>query len=192
LIVAIPPTYQQFWIQKNKVVRSPASRKQIPQAIAVGFEFFMPDFSGYTPQNYKDDFDEDRVQVVSIEPVEPRTDGLPPAYSDIDGAIRRLAGVAFIPSKFDEMNGLRCFASPRNDERRICAGKRTDEESLLLDIVLPPYPAGVSFPLMRTTYYTKSYGGLKVTWWAHMKHFPRWLEIDRQIWRFIGEWNISK
>jgi hypothetical protein len=193
LILAIPPMYQQFWIQRDRVVRSPAPKEKIPQVKLIGFQFFMPDFGGYTPQNYLNEFDEDRVDVVSMEPVQPRTDGRPPSYSDIEGAIERLSGFALIPDKFEERYGLRCFDSPRMDEPpRTCLGQRAEGERMLLSISVPPYPAWLSFPLMQTTYYTKAYGGMQVTWRSHMKHFSRWLDIDRQIWKFVDEWNIAK
>ena len=38
-------------------------------------------------------------------------------------------------------------------------------------------------PMMKTTYFTKQYGGLEITYWTHAKNFNRWQEIDRQIWR---------
>ena len=131
--------------------------------------------------------------MVSIQAEAPRTDGRPPSYSDIDGAISRLAGIELIPDQSEDLYGLRCFVHPvPARSRRTCVGERRKGERLLLHITVPPYGPGVTYPLMRTTYFTRLHGGMVVIWRASMKHFPSWLEIDRQIWKFVDLWNVAK
>jgi hypothetical protein len=193
LTLAIPPMYQEFWLQGDKVMRRPAPKERAPEVERVGFDFFLPDFGGYTPDNYRQPFHQDRVEVVSLQAVEPRTDGRPPTYSDVDGAISRLTGIELVPDQFEDVHGLRCFAGPvPANSRRTCVGERLQGERMLLQILVPPYAPGITNPIMQTTYHTKLYGGLQVTWRAHMKHFARWLEIEQQIWKFVDAWNVAK
>lgn len=193
LTLAIPPMYQEFWLQGDKVTRMPAPKERAPKVELIGFDFFMPDFGGYTPDNYRQPFHQDRVQVVYLSAVEPPTDGRPPRYSDVEGSIGRLAGLTLVPGKFEEIHGARCFAHPvPGRSYRECAGERFNGEKLLLRTHLPPYEAGVTNPQLRTRYYTKLYGGMEMEWTTHVKNFPRWRAIDEQIWKFIDAWNVAK
>lgn len=193
LTLAIPPMYQEFWLQGDQVTRTPTPKERAPKVRLIGFDFFLPDFSGYTPTNYRRPFHEDRIKVVHIEAVEPHADGRPPDYSDVDGAIRRLSGIALVPDRFDETHGLRCFANPSpSSSHRTCLGERHTGERMLLDITVPPYGAGVTNPMMQARYHTRLHGGLQVVWRASMKHFSRWREIDQQIWKFVDAWNVAK
>jgi hypothetical protein len=63
---------------------------------------------------------------------------------------------------------------------------------MILDIKVPPYDLATTYPMVHARYYTKLYGGMEVDWSAHMKWFPRWLEIELQIWKFVDAWNIAK
>jgi hypothetical protein len=66
----VPPGYMPFWYDgAGELVRPPAKWDQIPIVQSLGFSFFMPDFRGYTPDNYLREFDEDRVKVGDIKKV---------------------------------------------------------------------------------------------------------------------------
>ncbi len=193
LILAIPPMYQEFWLQGDRVTRRPATPERAPAVPLIGFDFFMSDFGGYTPDNYRQPFHEDRVRVNYFSTVEPRLDGNPPLYTDIDAAISRLSGVFLIPDQFEDAHGLRCFASPAAaNPQRLCVGGRRQGERLLLSTLVPPYGPGNTNPRMHTRCHTKLYGGTEVDWDAHMKYVHRWHEIDRQIWKFVDAWNVRK
>jgi hypothetical protein len=79
-------------------------------------------------------------------------------------------------------------------DRRTCFGIRNDAKGqrIHFDIMLPPYPDWVRYPLMQAAYFSPDHGGVYLIWRTHMNNFPRWKEIDQQIWRWIGEWNIAK
>jgi hypothetical protein len=65
LQLAIPPQYQEFWLQKNIVPRRLEDMKEkVPSGGAIAFHFFMPDFSGFTFENHADVFHPDRVNVL--------------------------------------------------------------------------------------------------------------------------------
>jgi len=109
---AIPPQYMQFWIQRDRVTRHPAPWSKIPLVESIGFEFFMPDFGGYTPDNYTDEFHKDRVEVIDF-----RIVGMGAEQPDAPGAYppNMFARATAKPNpRFDidqyhEMYGLRCY-----------------------------------------------------------------------------------
>lgn len=203
LIFAIPPQHSKFWAQRHwltgrdLVPRPPTPVEKLPYADLTGFVMHMPDFGGYTPENYLKDFDENRVEVVNISPapmdyMEP---GAPGSYPPNQfGRISKGQFRAFDPEKYEEKFGLRCYAQKEGDgDRQICYGKRDSDldEYLILDIMIPPYEKHHVFPMMTTKYFSPRHGGIEIAWRSHMNNFPRWREIDAQIWKYIDAWNIA-
>jgi hypothetical protein len=193
LILAIPPQYQKFWIQQDYVIRAPAKPDHIPLAPVVGFSFFLPDFSGYTPNNYENDFDEDRVDVVSLEPADPKQaePGAPGFYPP--NTIKRLIAVG-TKGEPQDLYGLKCYRSIGDFQNKLwCYGRADDRisEDILLYVYVPPFDRYTAFPIMQATYFTKRHGGLQITWNTHSNNFSRWHDIDAQIWKFIDAWNIA-
>ena len=45
--------------------------------------------------------------------------------------------------------------------------------------------------MMTTKYFSVKYGGIDIAWRSHMDNWPRWKEIDAQIWKYIDAWNIA-
>jgi hypothetical protein len=202
LVLAIPPQHHQFWTQRHWITgidtsfRPPMALDKLPYALSAGFTMHMPDFGGYTPDNYLKDFDENRVEVVYISPapmsyMEPDAPGSYPPNS-----LGRRIHYKLIkdPEKYEEKFGLRCYAQQERDgDRQVCYGKRDSEldEYLILDVMVPPYERYHVFPMMMTNYFSPKYGGLEIAWRTHMNNFPRWREIDAQIWKYIAAWNIA-
>lgn len=200
LILAIPPQYQGFWLQRHwltgmdRVTRPPAPLDKLPQTIA-SFSFHMPDFSGFTIENYEIQFDENLVTVSWIEtaPMSYHELGAPGFYPP--NVIKRiLDGNRIDPNAVENKFDLKCY--PRRDtedNQQYCYGQRTSDidEYLILDIRVEPYPDWVRFPLMRTKYFSPKYGGLEISWQAHVKYLPHWREIDAEIWKNIARWNIA-
>lgn len=203
LVLQVPPQFHQFWAQRHwltgrdMVSRPPMPLDKIPTSPLAGFVMHLPDFEGYTPDNYERDFDENRVQIVHIAPA-------PMSYmeSDASGSYppnqfkRASTGQYrfFDPDKYEEKYGLRCFEKrDPTSETQYCYGKRDSDfdEYLLLDVMFPPYDSWVQYPQMQTKYFSPKYGGLEIIWRSNMKNFPRWREIDAQIWKYIDAWNIA-
>jgi hypothetical protein len=44
---------------------------------------------------------------------------------------------------------------------------------------------------MHARYISKRFGGVEIAWRTHGGNFPRWHEIDAQIWKFIEAWNVA-
>ena len=203
LILSIPPQFHQFWAHRDHItgkdlsIRPPFPVKDLHYAKSAGFTMHMPDFEGYRPDNYLNEFDENRVLVAYISPenmsaIEPDAPGAypPNMFKRISTGQYR----SFDPDKYEEKFGLRCYNQmPRDDDRQNCYGRRDSEieEYILLKIYTPPYAPGTVFPLMSAKYFTPRYGGVEIAWRAHMKNFPHWREIDAQIWKYIDAWNIA-
>lgn len=195
MLLQIPPIYQGFWAQRNNVTRAPADLSKLPTVSQVGFVFFMPDFTGYTPQNYERDFDEDRVDVISIEYV-----GMGQAQAGAPGAFppnmfkRAVEYQSIDLENYQEKYDLRCYAPrPSQAGNEQCYGIRdaTRSEYMWLRTMVPPESLAFKYPLMQAHYFTPKYGGVEILWRANMKHFPRWHDIDSQIWKFIDSWNLN-
>ena len=194
--LAIPPQYMRFWIQRDRVVRHPTSWSKIPLVESIGFKFFMPDFGGYTPDNYQDEFHPDKVELIHFEVVGMGQEqaGAPGSYPP--NMFARVSGVSFDPNKYQEKYGLRCYDFRLDldaGNNQYCYGLRDPKtnEYILIDTRPPPYPEWIIYPHMKATYFTPRYGGVELTWIAQMKHLPHWREIDQQIWRFIEQWRID-
>ena len=206
MTLKIPQQFVTFWItppegEKVEILQSAVRPKKIRQAQGIGFNMFMPNFEGYTPDNYEDEFDENIVKIISIEAA-PMSEAEPDAPGSFPpNMFKRLSEVPSLLdiNKYEDKYGLRCYASSKNIPEgvgfsQLCYGKRDEQldEYILLDVSIPPHSDWQKNPLMRTTYFTKQYGGLRITWWANAKHFSRWHDIDQQIWQYLKEWNVAK
>ena len=197
VLLQIPPQYQQFWYQGDKVTRAPADLSKLPSGGQIGFEFFMPNFSGYTPENYQDEFHEDIVRVIHVKAVgmgaeKPGASGYyPPNIFEWMTSIPRYIE----PDQVQERFGLRCYPNPpASKERQECFGLslRGADEHIALWLMNPLHQSGINYPHMQAVYFSTKYGGIEVIWRTHIKNFSRWQDIDSQIWKFIDAWNISE
>jgi hypothetical protein len=193
LILAIPPQYQQFWLLDGVAVRDSKRLDQLKDTKILGFSFFLPDFSGYTPKNYSEEFNPSRVDVVSIEPSDPRQ-----AEPDAPGfwppnMIKRVLKAGIVGEPFHKY-GLQCYHTVGVLPYMVTCYGISDarhDENILLQVDLPPYDDYVKFPIMQAVYFTKRYGGLQVIWRTSVDNFSQWQEINAHLWKFIETWNIA-
>jgi hypothetical protein len=210
LILQIPPQFHQFWLQqdwlgRSLVPRAPMPLDKLPDKAQVGFDMFMPDFSGYTPERYDqkqpvEKFPVEQVQIISISaaPMAYAEPGAPGSYPP-NMFMRASTGEyrSFDPTKYETKYGLRCYdfkPVPRHLANiQWCYGVRDEnaDEYIMLETTPPPYDVWVTNPKIQAIYFTKAYGGLEITWRAHMNYLSRWHDIDQQIWKYIDAWNIA-
>ena len=69
LILSIPQQYERSAIDHRRPARALLSVQS--DRAEVQFDFFLPDFSGYTLQNYKNESDESKVEVVYLHAGDP-------------------------------------------------------------------------------------------------------------------------
>jgi len=195
----VPPGYMPFWYDgAGELVRPPAKWDQIPIVQSLGFSFFMPDFRGYTPDNYLREFDEDRVNVISIQWVGlgQERPGAPGGYPP-NMLSRLLKGVS-VAGPFKRY-GLDCYRREAVNEdnspnKEFCIGPQSDDRypQVFIDATMPPYADWIKFPTIQATYFTPRHGGLEVLWRAHAKHLANWQIIDQQVWKFFEAWRIER
>ncbi len=195
LILAVPPQYQKFWLQKDQVIREPTPLSQLPQVNAVAFDFFLPECSGYTPQNYLSTFDSEKVEVVELGPADPKQTEPDAPGSYPPNMLKRALHAYLHKNQYQDQYGLRCYRgdAPKGLERTTCYGRRdyTAKEDIMLYATVAPAGPANRFPTMQAEYFTRRYGGLRIVWRTHARNLPRWHDIDAQIWKFVDAWKIS-
>jgi len=189
LLLSIPLQYQRSAIDPKAPAAAPASFAHQE----AHFDFFLPDFSGYTLQNYRNDFDQNKVEVVYLHAGDPH-EAEPDAPGEYPpNMLKRSLRDLLDPKDYKDMYGLRCYKGRVQTDRLICYGGRNDGsgEDIMLSVLVPPYAEGVTFPTVQARYFSKRYGGVRIAWRTHVSNLPRWQEIDAQIWKFVEAWNVA-
>jgi hypothetical protein len=159
----------------------------------VQFDFFLPDFSGYTPQNYRNDSDENKVEVAYVHAGNAHEADPDAAGEYPPNMLKRSLREILDPSHYQDQYGLRCYQGRVLASRITCYGPRAAAgEDIMLTVLVPPYAPDVTFPEMQARYLSKRYGGVRISWRTHVRNLPRWREIDAQIWKFIDAWNVAQ
>ena len=191
LILSIPQQYERSAINHGKPARALISVQS--DRAEVQFDFFLPDFSGYTLQNYKNEADENKVEVVYLHAGDPH-EAEPDAPGEYPpNMLKRALQDLLNPDDYKDLYGLRCYRGRMLGDRLSCYGRREEvsREDIMLYALVPPYAAGVTFPMLQARYFSKRYGGVRIAWRTHVRNLPRWHEIDAQIWKFIDAWNVA-
>ena len=189
LTIAIPLKYVRAAIYHGRArkalltVQSDRSEAQ--------FEFFLPEYSGYTLENYRSDSDENKVEVVYLHAGDPHEADTDAAGEYPPNMLKRALRDFLNPSAYQDQFGLRCYEDREPSGRRTCYGRRSADEDIVLYTKVPPYAEGDTFPVMQARYFSKRYGGVRIAWRSHVKNLPRWYDIDTQIWKFIDEWQVQ-
>jgi hypothetical protein len=192
LVLAIPLQYERSAIEDGRTPRSPFPG--VSGRTEVRFDFFLPDFSGYTLQNYRNDFDENKVEVVYLHAgdsheADPDAPGEYPP-----NMLRRSLKDLLNPNDYKDMYGLRCYKGRVLTDRLTCYGRRDAAagEDILLYVPLAQDAAPNSFPMLKANYFSRRYGGVRIAWRTHVRNLPRWHDIDAQIWKFIDAWQVAQ
>ena len=191
LILAIPLQYERSAVEDGKAARSPFPG--VSGRTEVRFDFFLPDFHGYTLQNYRNDFDENKVEVVYLHAGDPHEadPGAPGEYPP--NMLKRLLGDFLDPKAYKDMYGLRCYQGRVLTDRLACYGPRDQapKEDILLYVPVAAEGSPNAFPMLKANYFSRRYGGVRIAWRTHLRNLPRWHEIDAQIWKLIEAWNVA-
>lgn len=190
LTLAIPLQYERSAIEPGGPRPPPAAQSGHGE---VQFDFFLPGFSGYTLQNYRNDSDPNKVEVVYVHAGNPHEadPGAPGEYPP--NMLKRSLEEILDPDRYRDQYGLRCYQWRTLAHRLTCYGPRDAAgEDIMLTVLVAPYPADVTFPEMQARYLSKRYGGVRISWRTHVRNLPRWRAIDAQIWKFIDAWNVAQ
>jgi hypothetical protein len=187
LILAIPLQYERSAIDSDPKGPPPPPRSFAH--LEAHFDFFLPDFSGYTLQNYTNDSDPNKVEVAYLHAGNPHE-----ADADAPGEyppnmLKRALAQWLNSSNYKDQYGLRCYQGRVPSARLTCYGPRNGGEDIMLTTLQPPYAPG-DFPQLQARYFSQRYGGVRIAWRTSAQNLPRWHEIDTQIWKFIDAWTV--
>jgi hypothetical protein len=189
LFLAIPLRYVRAALYHDKA-RKALLTVQSDRAEAQ-FDFFLPDYSGYTLENFRSETDENKVEVVYLHAGDPHEADADAAGEYPPNMLKRALRDFVNPGAYKDQFGLRCYEDLSPSGRLTCYGRRSADEDILLYTRKPPYPEGDTFPVMQARYFSKRYGGVRIAWRSHVKNLPRWHDIDTQIWKFIDAWRVQ-
>ena len=196
LTLAVPLAFQRESLERAAPPPAAAAPGSAPPGAAHGevhFDFFLPDFSGYTLENYRSDTDPNKVEVAYLHAGDSHEadPGAPGEYPP--NMLERLLSEAFDRRHYRDQYGLRCYQGGSLARRIACYGRRdaSSGEDIILTALTAPYPEDAGWPLFQARYYSQRYGGVRLEWRAHMSQLPRWREIDAQVWKFIDAWRVA-
>jgi hypothetical protein len=191
LVIAIPLRYERSALGDDKAPRSPFA--DAAGRTEVRFDFFLPGFSGYTLQNYRNDLDENKVEVIYLHAADSHEaePGAPGEYPP--NMLKRMLQDQLNPHDYKDTYGLRCYRGRVLTDRLTCYGVRdaTAREDILLFVPLPE-ASHSAFPTLKANYFSARYGGVRIAWRTHVRNLPSWHDIDAQIWKFIDAWNVAQ
>lgn len=193
LVVAVPMKYVRYELLTCGKTTDGVPRDG-PQGLTyASFDFFMPDFSGYTPERLRERFDVDEVTVAyvdSVKDIEPDPSH-PVAYPS--NQLRNMFHLLADPNKYQDMYGLHCFEARILKTTIYCysADAGENHEGILIDVDVPYGNLTFPNPQMTARYFSKRYDGVEVSWRTNTKNLPHWREIDDQVWKFLADWNVA-
>jgi len=192
LVLAIPLQYERSAIEDPRAPHSPF--RGVAGRTEARFDFFLPGFTGYTLQNYRNEFDENKVEVVYLHAGDSHEadPGAPGEYPP--NMLQRLLQDFLDPKSYKDMYGLRCYSGRVLSDRLACYGTRAAaiHEDILLYVPVGSGGSENTYPMLKANYFSARYGGVRIAWRTHVKNLPRWHDIDTQIWKFIDAWNVPQ
>jgi hypothetical protein len=193
LTLAVPLAFERSAVERGAAAPAAGSTDAAPPGSARGevhFDFFLPYFSGYTLENYRNDADPNKVEVVYLHAGDPH-EAEPDAPGEYPPNMLRRALKELLDARHPRTRyGLRCYPGRVFVNRITCFGPRGTEpgEQIMLTALVPPYAPDAEF---QARYYSKRYRGVRIEWRAHMSQLAHWREIDARIWKFIDAWKVA-
>jgi hypothetical protein len=191
LIVSVPMKYVRYEMLTCGSMTGGIPRAAPAGGTSIGFDFFLPDYGGFTAKTLKDAFAFNQVEVGYVK--SPSVRGIDTGNSiEFESTqFNHILKVMADPNNYQDMYGLRCYKAKILKTRMFCHGVqfRQEHREILLIVDIPQYNPGMVNPLMRARYYSSRYGGIEIDWWANSSQLPHWMEIDNQIWKFLSGWN---
>lgn len=168
-----------------------------------GFFLFLPDYGGYTKENWRDQLDPRLVKVTQVHPVNknamvPLTDGRlerirPESYGEPNAAFRNLKPLFEDEPSFG-LYGLKGYVRKGKGKTAgvLWTGLRSNGGFFFFRSTLSPGErrAGVGYPICQVRYYSDK-EELAIAYRYPQQHIARWREIDDAIWARLHEWQVK-
>jgi len=167
-----------------------------------GFFLFLPDYGGYTKENWRDYFDRRRIYVVEVRTIEKIamgtfTDGSrrPLDPNRFDPRVRFERTKSSLEAASTHLHGLTVYRyRGGNRPGAVWTGNRSNGEFFWFRTSLAPgefkrhgYP---EYPSCDVRYYSEK-EDLSIVYRYSQDHIAKWREIDDAIWHKIHQWRIA-
>jgi len=167
-----------------------------------GFLLFLPDFVGYTKDNWSNPFDRQLVRVLQVKIVDKnamikRRDGTsapirPSAYGD-PAAQFEVLRFQYEQTPSFKLYGLEGYRGKGALRDVGWIGRRSNGEFYFLECSLAPDQLGKPgtyppYPSCKTQYYSEA-EDLRVAYVFAQEQFAKWREIDDAIWAKLRAWS---
>ena len=166
-----------------------------------GFFMFLPEFEGYTKENWRDPFDRRLIQVIWVKIVDKdamltRTDGVrvriaPAMYGDPNARFkRRRLRLEKVPSF--KLYGLEGFRWKTGAPGITWVGNRSNGEFFFFESTLQPgeQPLPGRYASCQAAYYSET-EDLYIAYRYPQEHLHQWREIDDAVWGKLSVWRVK-
>jgi len=168
-----------------------------------GFVLFLPEFGGFTKENWKDPFDSRRIDVQELSAVD-KNAVIPYA----SGGVTKIdpAGYGEPRARFNnrrrtledmpsfELHGLKGYRQKGTGSPGITwTGTRSNGEFFFFESTLAPgqSPSYEPYPICATRYYSEQ-EDLFIAYRYSQQYMEKWREIDDAIWMRLHQWRLSR
>jgi hypothetical protein len=174
----------------------------LAQKNGFGFVMFLPEFGGYTKENWRDPFDQRRIDVIQVNEVDKRL-----MVPHIDGSMRRITPASYGDSKarFEEhkksladapafrMYGLEGYRWKSQHLTGVTwVGARKNGEFFYFECSGEPNvaPRKDTNDLCQPRYYSEA-EDLFVIYRYAQSNLSQWKEIDEAVWQNLRSWRVK-
>jgi hypothetical protein len=163
--------------------------------LGIGLFIFLPDFGGFTRDNWRNPFDTDRITVERLGPGDTDAKGkgkggpYPGSYGDTRARFANLKPVLEDKASLN-MYGLEGYRQKGPASDVYWVGSRSNGEFFFFQSSVAPGqtpPDWIRHPLCAVRYYSEA-ERLFIAYSYSMVHLPKWKEIDDGIWSKVHSW----
>ena len=169
-----------------------------------GFSLFLPNFGGYTKENWRNPFDPRRIDVIEVKSVDreqvvrerdaSRGRRFAGPYDDAKSQfVKNIKGFLEDTPAFRRFGLEGYYVRYRKTYELTWTGRRTNGDFVYFSCSPTPEEieqAHIPVPQCRTQYYSEE-DELRIFYTFHREHLAEWRAIDDAIWAKIHKWRGS-
>jgi len=165
-----------------------------------GFHLFLPEFGGYTKDNWKDKFDPNLVQILQVKSVDKAAGDRPDGHSQANPAtygepIAQFRNVRRLLEEKPSLRayGLQGYRTKHGNADVTWTGTRSNGEFFFFRCDQAPGDsarAGIAIPQCDVRYYSEK-EDLFVAYRYSNANLNLWRRIDDAVWAALGKWRVK-